>query len=1187
MNDQSSSSISRLVDGATFVPRATPNQWFAVQIDLPEQSSGLHELFSLQLLVRRGEDKDEEHQPANLSDTSNSDSLRLRLDGNSLRIRFVPCCLSAWVILGERYEVDHYADSLELEVNCQLRLQTRSQPLTGDEPWLVRGTLVSGSIRLTNPDAALLHRSLLSNRLWPNGEQIEGIYLSGGQFQIQVLKRGEKPEDDVRRRMQFVTATRNTSNQIDQAIWRQVAVTQPGADPVQLPQNRLEEILKNVTNIAQSDENGVTVESAPAEPAILSIVTMPTPGNEGAVREFLRPGRRLTFTSDGSTTQWTPGTLFVLNEAGETSYVLTDHDEVEYFRQNGRTSDEPSNPDAQLQWQVAPTVEQLRDTFLTSTSPAFPAERTQLWQLLKLSPEDAAPDSSFKNRPPSWVRYEIDPPELLPKDQSTPFARIESLSAPFQLKPVTGTDWKLQLDLARDVDDLVPRMSPVRLRCTLQAGKPLKLEFFAADVTVESPEMRLYHPALPDPLSVPNERNLDAQHSATGTDPLRQLYDDYRLVFRAVPITPNAERPTGETEPDLPPFGLMAYWRYEQGALTNGQFRLTCNGSTVTAYLPANRALVDPVSVTRGNLMGKTVIRAAILDLRSQVLSVEQVEFSTVKESEEPESERVPVTNITVDQLLGISVNERGLFCEWLPRPSAKFTVEVGGNPTHLKSENHPLRNGDRVRLQTTGALPGPLSLEVDYFVIRSDSQFVELTSSRDGPPIALNSDGTGTLTVLNRIDDDRPVIVAEIYDILESNRIILRRENEITRGDYSLLIGPPRLAIPRDPNHGLIPLELHQFQWNFPRGASANPLPELYYDVKSLRGNEVSSVMALLPWVEWGPAVPEWLRTGRVRLHHRNLVQEHSEFESSFEDRFPPGGPQPDPTTGQQPSPLLPFADFVQSVRDRYTEASGNLTTGLDEATGLGNWLPGATWLPKNSDVELVSKLVYEEYDEKSKTGVFPQIKLTWQSEDPPSGAIMPSPQTLRVRRATDEEASDNWLEFDVETDKLNVGSKPVLRIADASSAPPEDQRRVVNSAAPLLFDRRTPLTLVYAPKLNRGNLATVVPGSPIEVVTTAQHGLTTGESIRIVGVTGTTGANGIHRVTVLSSTRIALDNTDDDATLVGPGTWEALSYVVLASYSGANAALWISSRERGRRAALDRPTAAVRSGYSCRFSG
>ncbi|NEQ46946.1 MAG: hypothetical protein F6K00_26760 [Leptolyngbya sp. SIOISBB] len=68
------------------------------------------------------------------------------------------------------------------------------------------------------------------------------------------------------------------------------------------------------------------------------------------------------------------------------------------------------------------------------------------------------------------------------------------------------------------------------------------------------------------------------------------------------------------------------------------------------------------------------------------------------------------------------------------------------------------------------------------------------------------------------------------------------------------------------------------------------------------------------------------------------------------------------------------------------------------------------------------------------------------------------------------------------------------------------------------------------------------VMPGAPIRVVTTVKHGLTTGNSVRIAGVKGTMGANGIHSITVIDATTITLNNTDDNNAWIGDGTWRTI---------------------------------------------
>lgn len=60
----------------------------------------------------------------------------------------------------------------------------------------------------------------------------------------------------------------------------------------------------------------------------------------------------------------------------------------------------------------------------------------------------------------------------------------------------------------------------------------------------------------------------------------------------------------------------------------------------------------------------------------------------------------------------------------------------------------------------------------------------------------------------------------------------------------------------------------------------------------------------------------------------------------------------------------------------------------------------------------------------------------------------------------------------------------------------------------------------------------------SPI-VVTSTDHGLTTGAMVTITGVTGNTAANGTFRVTRIDSNTFSLDGSSGDGAYISGGTW------------------------------------------------
>lgn len=66
-----------------------------------------------------------------------------------------------------------------------------------------------------------------------------------------------------------------------------------------------------------------------------------------------------------------------------------------------------------------------------------------------------------------------------------------------------------------------------------------------------------------------------------------------------------------------------------------------------------------------------------------------------------------------------------------------------------LDATSHPLSNGDRVQVTTTGTLPTGLTANTQYFVINADTNDFELSSTEGGSAVDINtSDGSGTHTV-------------------------------------------------------------------------------------------------------------------------------------------------------------------------------------------------------------------------------------------------------------------------------------------------------------------------------------------------------------------------------------------------------------------------------------------------------
>ncbi len=76
----------------------------------------------------------------------------------------------------------------------------------------------------------------------------------------------------------------------------------------------------------------------------------------------------------------------------------------------------------------------------------------------------------------------------------------------------------------------------------------------------------------------------------------------------------------------------------------------------------------------------------------------------------------------------------------------------------------------------------------------------------------------------------------------------------------------------------------------------------------------------------------------------------------------------------------------------------------------------------------------------------------------------------------------------------------------------------------------------------------------SPIEITTSAAHGLTTGDFVFVDGVLGNTGANGFFSITVTSSTKFTLDTSTGTGAYTSGGLVGSVDRVSRCVYSGGN---------------------------------
>lgn len=75
------------------------------------------------------------------------------------------------------------------------------------------------------------------------------------------------------------------------------------------------------------------------------------------------------------------------------------------------------------------------------------------------------------------------------------------------------------------------------------------------------------------------------------------------------------------------------------------------------------------------------------------------------------------------------------------------FTTDSAADDK-LDATSHPLIDGDRVQLTTTGTLPAGLAADTQYFVVNATANDFELSTTEGGSAVDITDDGTGTHTV-------------------------------------------------------------------------------------------------------------------------------------------------------------------------------------------------------------------------------------------------------------------------------------------------------------------------------------------------------------------------------------------------------------------------------------------------------
>jgi WD40 repeat protein len=1033
-------------------------EWILLKINLPDDNPELQNLFSLQVLIRR--DWFDESKQRDWEDKKKKiNEPQFRLGEKNLQISGLPARLASYEILGKEFVLNQTETSVpDLELNGLFYNKKRVD--LEDTPWLLEATLASGSVRLRNSDNIMPGAQSFLKQIWPVDDQeegdkkvadrITGFYLSRQQFQLEIQQYlDDKPTDDPARRLKFV-GYRQISDTNTDIIWQLVSAT--GKDIVNKqeyasPEKRLRELADEIKKY--SIPNRFQIETYPVDSGIFYYVSFdPTQSKPGSKRELIKPGVIVSFLNDrGEWTRWTPQSLEIEGSGDNKSLHLDDADAIQALLQGTPLPDLKNTPDDSIpearlelrgdtQQPFVPTY--LPSVALTGASPEIATGQQEWWQLAVTTPKVAYPD--YDNQPATWLRYHIEPPALQPDTvRGGKRDRLTNVQGPFSVKTsINGEEWLVYLDLPAVPFNMAPPSR--RLRCTLRTEEGVKIRqirLFAPEIYVKSPQTLFYNFSLNDPLSTPLEqlladRGKHVPHSLEFQGPIlprrEKLLDikvnkkNFNLDNSSLSLILSEELkniPWNQLEDGLICLGLQQFkikqvnqgkrkitlfdhenaenyfnsiseetsikikilgsveWEssshiiraeFQAAPGQTRQFLFYAGQGVVTAYLPASRALIDPVSPTRGNLQVRTTVKFPLFSYQETTVTPSepnsQNNSSTVKFSiaNSPENSEEIVKNFSV---------------EFKPKHSSQSAV--------FDIENASL-SGNSLTLTLKGLWPFGME-----------------------------------------------------------------------PGIFEIVVGPTRLAVPRDPNHGLIPLQFGQFEF---KKLNDSDLAHLNYDVTTIRGQEVSSVLAMHPWSEWGPHPDAWLKTGRIRLHHRNLIQEHSEFESSFEDRFPPTGPQVTTNPGQpSPTPLLPFEDFRRAVRDRYTEASGNIEPGLkdksDETKNLRNWMPGVD-IQDSSGQKLVPQLEFAE----SADLPFPNVTLDFKDR----GNETPKTQALQIRKPG-ESADTNWLEYDVDCRNLSIETGAEVVLSDLDKQDQWLTQRVVNSSAPLIFDRKAVTALEYLP--------------------------------------------------------------------------------------------------------------------------
>lgn len=980
-----------------------------LQLELPSLRPELVDGFACQLAIQRSVWEDSVIGKALKTGSDEFCGQAFFEDRKVAGLRLV--MLRNLMVLGYGYRIVQAHAHMAIVLNSVLRV-THVERDAHKNVWLVRATMESGGLLFEKPtfyhgprtprklkqgvdfdrdqQQDIETSSTLQDRIWPNSEneRLAGIFFTGSELQIEI-GRPKLTRTQGIRRYRLLGVVRGESGSIEQAVWEQVAsntvlsrtnITDVFPDH---PTAALTEKFEELEAICK--ELRIGLAGAPDSSGSRIVVHVQKMNSEKDRKKdvLMRIDWALTFnrsTGFASTVQWQPRTLLSkLAEDDDKNVIeLLDTDEVDRLLQTGSRGAADGKAGVTFTWTKTSDELDMKvpETRLAGTSTrdgAAPhAAPRDLWFLARCSKAG----SPYPDLPAVWMNISADEPPATPVGDDPRAARLsgpltfeQSVAGPGIRRGNDATSWRGAVLPATSATISGEPEAHLKLALSAKSGGAFEavLSVFEPNMILDSPEIDFYNVALNDPRSVPNERR---PHES------RVLQrGSLRFIYRSEWATehPTQADASEDGDPDRPQPSVRCAYDTDDHP---DRFVVRRTPAAATIYLPADRALVDPVSVTRGNLVAQQTVAIPVLMIPPEGAEGARVQVLDIRPGN-PELEEPTPSQIDV------ALTEEIVLHGFVPNPNRE-----------KEDKSHPMK---------------------DFFVelisddeerISTVARFQDATQPSNKPALML------TLQVSAAADLSRLVKNAR----------------------YFLCVGPTRLALPRDVNHGLTAIRLNTFWFDDLDGHA----PILNFAADHVRGIENQSVLALHPWSEWGPDPANWIKTGRIRLHHRNLIQEHAEFESSFEDRFPPEGPAKDQETGAVPSPLLPLSDFLRAVRDRYTAATGNLLVGKGE---VRNWLPGSKFVNLSGGKPAVTVDLEEE---------LPETKLSPIKTD--EDKVLFAEQSLKLRDADEENADKHWLDVNVGVEQVHVGEPSELRLTPTDKTQ-VTSRRAVDSSVPLLF--------------------------------------------------------------------------------------------------------------------------------------